>query len=71
MKFDTIKRQYYDNVIKDLENIHIGNNFTFTEILPNGKLAIPTDSDTEDEKEVSNYINTIDAETTFLEKKNV
>ncbi|XP_006563534.2 TATA box-binding protein-associated factor RNA polymerase I subunit B [Apis mellifera] len=69
MKFDAIKKQYYDNVIKDLESVHIGNNFTFTEILPNGKLAIPTDSDTEDEKEISNYTNNIDSETMFLEKK--
>ncbi|XP_031774027.1 LOW QUALITY PROTEIN: TATA box-binding protein-associated factor RNA polymerase I subunit B [Apis florea] len=69
MKFDVVKKQYYDNGIKDLENIYVANNFTFTEILPNGKLAIPTDSDTEDEEEVSNYINNIDPKTMFLENK--
>lgn len=69
MKFDAVKKQYYDNGIKDLENIYVANNFTFTEILPNGKLAIPTDSDTEDEEEVSNYINNIDPKTMFLENK--
>ncbi|XP_043265740.1 TATA box-binding protein-associated factor RNA polymerase I subunit B [Colletes gigas] len=54
VKFNVTKKHYYDSVrnsVKDFENTDLGSDFTFSEILPNGKLAIPSDSDNEDEKE--------------------
>lgn len=54
VKFDITKQQYYDSAInttKNLKNVDVESDFTFGKTLPNGKLAIPADSDTEDENE--------------------
>lgn len=55
IKFDATKNQYYDSTVsttKDSANVFAGNDFTFTETLPNGKLAIPVDSDSENEEDL-------------------
>ncbi|XP_024224263.1 TATA box-binding protein-associated factor RNA polymerase I subunit B isoform X2 [Bombus impatiens] len=69
IKFDTIKNQYYDSTVsamKDSANVFAGNDFTFTETLPNGKLAIPVDSDSENEEDLGS--NGLD-QRTLLENK--
>nr|XP_033205926.1 TATA box-binding protein-associated factor RNA polymerase I subunit B isoform X1 [Bombus vancouverensis nearcticus] len=69
IKFDTIKNQYYDSTVstmKDSANVFAGNDFTFTETLPNGKLAIPVDSDSENEEDLGS--NGLDQQT-LLENK--
>lgn len=70
IKFDAIKNQYYNNTANAMtssENTNVDNYFTFAETLPNGKLAIPADSDTESEENPS-FTNDLDQETP-LEKK--
>ncbi|OAD56528.1 hypothetical protein WN48_03215 [Eufriesea mexicana] len=72
IKFNAVKNQYYNSIEstpKSLENIDMGNDFTFTETLPNGKLAIPTDSDDENEEEDSDFINNLDQEKIILGNK--
>lgn len=69
IKFDAIKNQHYNNntvnAMTSSENTNV-DYFTFTETLPNGKLAIPVDSDTESEENPS-FINDLNQET--LENK--
>ncbi|XP_053999517.1 TATA box-binding protein-associated factor RNA polymerase I subunit B isoform X1 [Hylaeus anthracinus] len=62
IKFNVAKEQYYDKVrssAKNFRNIDLGSDFGFSETLPNGRLAIPndSDSDSEDEKEDINLTN--------------
>ncbi|XP_043600974.1 TATA box-binding protein-associated factor RNA polymerase I subunit B [Bombus pyrosoma] len=69
IKFDATKNQYYDSTVstmKDSANVFAGNDFTFTETLPNGKLAIPVDSDSENEDDLGS--NGLD-QRTLLENK--
>ncbi|XP_048268805.1 TATA box-binding protein-associated factor RNA polymerase I subunit B isoform X2 [Bombus terrestris] len=69
IKFDTTKNQYYDSTVstmKDSANFFAENDFTFTETLPNGKLAIPVDSDSENEEDLGS--NGLD-QWTLLENK--
>ncbi|KAK1125031.1 hypothetical protein K0M31_006368 [Melipona bicolor] len=68
IKFDATKNQYYNNTVNAMssENTNLDNYFTFTETLPNGKLAIPVDSDTESEENSS--FNNLD-QGTLLENK--
>lgn len=69
IKFDATKNQYYDSTVstmKDSANVFAGNDFTFTETLPNGKLAIPVDSNSENEDDLGS--NGLD-QRTLLENK--
>ncbi|CAL7938177.1 unnamed protein product [Xylocopa violacea] len=72
---DVDKKQYYDSIesaIEGIRNINLGNDFTFTETLPNGKLAIPCDSDSSDseaEETNPNLTNAMDPEAVLLKKK--
>nr|XP_012143914.1 PREDICTED: uncharacterized protein LOC100876878 isoform X3 [Megachile rotundata] len=57
MKFDVAKHQYYDkskSTMKHFNDIDVKNDFIFMETLPNGKLAIPTNNDSEDKNEEEN-----------------
>nr|XP_034178878.1 TATA box-binding protein-associated factor RNA polymerase I subunit B-like isoform X1 [Osmia lignaria] len=81
VKFDTTKQRYYDsavNTMKNLKNVDVESDFTFGKTLPNGKLAIPVHSDTEDENEEedTNVISNIKSENiqlknTFCDKYNL
>ncbi|XP_071866439.1 TATA box-binding protein-associated factor RNA polymerase I subunit B isoform X5 [Bombus fervidus] len=69
IKIDTTKNQYYDStasILKDSANVFAGNDFTFTETLPNGKLAIPADGDSENKEDLGS--NDLD-QRTLLENK--
>lgn len=69
IKFDTTKNQYYDttaSIMKDSVNVFARNDFTFTETLPNGKLAIPVNGDSENKEDLG--INGLD-QRTLLENK--
>ncbi|KOC59242.1 hypothetical protein WH47_11318, partial [Habropoda laboriosa] len=70
IKLDDTKRQYYDSIISrtNLKNVDDKDDITFSEILPNGKLAIPIDSDSENEEE-KNLIGNIYSEMTLLKNK--
>ncbi|KAK9294609.1 hypothetical protein QLX08_010833 [Tetragonisca angustula] len=68
IKLDAIKNQHYNNTVNAMRSSeNVDNYFTFTETLPNGKLAIPVDSDTESEENPS-FTNDLDQET-LLENK--
>lgn len=58
VKLDRFKEQYYDSIRSSaIESSELGTDFMFTEVLPNGKLAIPTDDSEDEEKDVDMDIN--------------
>lgn len=72
VKFDVTKEQYYDSVrssMKNLENIDLGSDLKFSETLPNGKLAIFNDDDSEDEEKDTDLFNSINRESILLGNK--
>ena len=54
IRFDASKEQYYDSIrglATNVDSVDLGEDFRFTETLPNGKLAIPADNGGEDKKD--------------------
>lgn len=72
VKLDIAKKEHYDDIqskAKNLETNSIVEDFTFTETTPNGRLAIPMDSDTESGGENSDFITNDNKGTIMLGNK--
>ncbi|XP_076241063.1 TATA box-binding protein-associated factor RNA polymerase I subunit B [Calliopsis andreniformis] len=72
MNFNTFKEQYYDSIkstMTKFESSELGKDFTFTETLPNGKLAIPVDSDSEDEEKNTDFTDSTNKQSRLLDSK--
>ncbi|KZC10524.1 hypothetical protein WN55_01961, partial [Dufourea novaeangliae] len=71
VKLDVPKELYYNSIRTSVGNLNndLGNDFTFTETLSNGKLAIPGDSDNEDEEKDANPMDSINGESILLGNK--
>ncbi|XP_033324904.2 TATA box-binding protein-associated factor RNA polymerase I subunit B [Megalopta genalis] len=67
---DIPKELYYNSIRSTIENCnHKSEDFTFMETLPDGRLAIPDDSDNEEEEKKANLAQSITEEVLNLENK--